>query len=297
MTATYTPLRDQPLFCRDGDLLVPGVLAKGPWYEGSLHGSAMLAAMARAAEQHPTTVERQVVRLTVDMMRAAPMAPLRVEAHTVRSGKSTEVVDITMSSGGEVYVRGSALRIRTASIAVDDVSADASADVSADASAEGSPAAPAVDEVVAPVFTHPSAESPAFHHAIDVRVDPSTGIVWFRLAVPIVDDEPHSSTVTIATIADWTYATPRMIREALGHVQPDEERTVFAINADTTINTHRPMSGAWVGLRTTSVTGGLGAGTSSAQIVDHLGLTGFASQSVLVRGPSGAPLSMKELPG
>ena len=51
---------------------------KGPWYEGTLHGSAMLAAIARGAEQHPTDVPRQVVRLTVDMMRAAPMSPLRI---------------------------------------------------------------------------------------------------------------------------------------------------------------------------------------------------------------------------
>lgn len=290
MTAAYTPVRDQPLFRREGDLLVPGVLAKGPWYEGTLHGSAMLAAMARGAEQHPTDVERQVVRLTVDMMRAAPMAPLRVESSTVRSGKSIDVVDIALYAGEELYVRGSALRMRTADITVDD-------EMSTDPAAEPSPTPPAEDEVVGPVFSHPSAASPAFHHAIDVRVDPATGTVWFRIAVPVVEGEPNTSTVTVATIADWTYATPRMIREATGHLQADAERTVFAINADTTVNTHRPMDGAWLGLRTTSQIGALGAGASSARIVDRLGLVGFSSQSVLVRGPSGAPLSMKELSG
>jgi hypothetical protein len=284
MSISYTPTRGQPLFCSDGDLLVPGVLSRGPWYEGTLHGSAMLAAMARAAERHHTDVERQVVRLTVDMMRAAPMSPLRIESSTVRSGKSIDVIDIAMFAGDDLFVRGSALRIRTTDITVDD-----------DTAVVDWPTPPADDEVVAPLFTHPGAERPAFHHAIDASVSNGDDTVWFRLAVPVVDDEPNTSAVTVATLADWTYATPRMLREAAGGTPPDAERTVFAINADTTVNTHRPMSGAWLGLRTTSQVGVLGAGTSGAEILDRDGLVGFSTQSVLVRGPSGAPLSVKEL--
>lgn len=284
MSITYTPTRGEPLFRSDGDLLVPGVLARGPWYEGTLHGSAMLAAMARAAERHHTDVDRQVVRLTVDMMRAAPMSPLRVETTTVRSGKSVDIIDIAMFADDDLCVRGSALRIRTADITVDD-----------DSASDTWPTPPAEDETVEPLFTHPGAERPAFHHAIDAHIDHAENTVWFRLAVPVVDGEPNTSTVTVATIADWTYATPRMIRTAAGDIPPDAERTVFAINADTTVNSHRPMSGTWLGLRTTSQVGVLGAGTSSAQILDRAGLVGFGSQSVLVRGPSGAPLSVKEL--
>src|SRR5690554_754676 len=37
MAASYTPRRDGSLFHLDGDLLVPQVLSKGPWYEGTLH--------------------------------------------------------------------------------------------------------------------------------------------------------------------------------------------------------------------------------------------------------------------
>lgn len=284
MSITYTPTRGEPLFRSDGDLLVPGVLSRGPWYEGTLHGSAMLAAMARAAERHHTDVERQVVRLTIDLMRAAPMAPLRVESSTVRSGKSIDVIDIAMFAGDDLCVRGSALRIRTEDITVDD-----------DSAAATWPRPPADDEIATPVFTHPGAERPAFHHAIDAHLDHGDDTVWFRLAVPVVDDEANTSAVTVATIADWTYATPRMLSEAASEAPPSAERTVFAINADTTVNTHRPMSGAWLGLRTTSQVGALGAGTSSAQILDRDGLVGFSSQSILVRGPSGAPLSVKEL--
>lgn len=281
MTATYTPKRDEALFRLDGELLIPGVLSKGPWYEGTLHGSAMLAAVARAAEQHHSDVPRQVVRLTVDMMRAAPMTPLRVETSTVRSGKGIDFVDIAMYAGGEVYVRGTALRMRLTDLVVDEPG-----------ETDECPQAPDPDVRVTPAFDRPGADEPAFHHAIDIHADRATATVWFRLAVPVVEGETTTSSVTVATLADWTYAGPHLLRTAAGS---EDERTVFAINADTTINTFRPMAGEWLGLRTTSHTGSLGAGTSGAQLFDELGPVGFTSQSVLVRGASGAPLSVKEV--
>jgi acyl-coenzyme A thioesterase PaaI-like protein len=269
----------EALFRRDGDLLVPGPLTTGPWYQGTLHGSAMLAAVGRAAEQHPSDVDRQVVRLTVDMMRAAPMAPLRVETASVRSGKSIDFVDIAMYAGDELYVRGTALRMRTADLAVEEDD-DAT-----------HPQPPARDHVAGSPFTKAGPERPGFHHAIDVHVEDD--VVWFRLTAPVVEGEPTSAFVTVAAIADWTYATPHLVRSARGDAPP--ARTVYAINADTTINTFRPMSGGWLGLRTTAHTGSLGAGTSSAHLYDEEGPLGSSAQSILVRGPSGAPLSVKEV--
>jgi acyl-coenzyme A thioesterase PaaI-like protein len=288
MTPTSTPRREGALFRRDGDLLVPGVLTRGPWYHDTLHGSAMLAAVARAAEQHPSEVDRQVVRLTVDMMRAAPMTALRIESSTVRQGKSIDTVDIAMYADGELCVRGSALRIRTAELVVDELEAAAAG--------AAAPVPPSPEQELVPPLWHTGAERPAFHHAIDVHVDRQTAVVWFRLAVPVVEGEPTSGFVAVATIADWTYATPHLLR-TVGEAAPPAERTVFAINADTTVNSHRPLHGDWVGLRTTSYVGGLGAGTSSAQLFDAAGPLGFTTQSVLVRGPSGAPLSVRELSG
>lgn len=283
MTGSYTPKRDEALFRRDGDLLVPGVLTRGPWYHGTLHGSAMLAAMGRAAERHPSEVERQVVRLTVDMMRAAPMAPLRVETSVARSGKSIDFVDIAMYADDELWVRGTALRIRVADLDVDEPE-----------DAPPPPQPPSGDHAGASPFFSARSDEPAFHHAIDVHVDVDTEVVWFRLAVPVVEGEPTTGFVTVAAIADWTYAVPHLLRSARGVPRPTA-RAVHAINADTTINTFRPLSGDWLGLRTTAHTGALGAGTSSAQLYDAAGPLGSSAQSVLVRGPGGAPLSVKEM--
>jgi hypothetical protein len=106
----YTPKRDCAIFEKDGDLLIPTVLAKGPWYANSLHGSSMMGLMARAAEQHPSDIPRLVSRLTVDMMRAAPMAPLRTETEIVRSGKNVEFLDVRLFAGAELFIRATAMR-------------------------------------------------------------------------------------------------------------------------------------------------------------------------------------------
>jgi acyl-CoA thioesterase len=286
MAASYAPRRDGALFHRDGDLLVPQPLSKGPWYEGTLHGSAMLAAMARAADQHPTDVPRQVVRLTVDMLRAAPMSPLRLETTTVRAGKSIDHVDVAMFAGDELCVRASALRVRLTELEVDDA-----------ASHEEPPSPPHPDLELTPPFDRPGAEEPAFHHAIDVHADVATSTVWFRLMAPVVEGEETSGFVRLAALADWTYAAPSLLRAAAGESPFAEERRVFAINADTTINAYRPVEGAWIGFRTTSHIGHHGAGTSGAAAFDEAGPLGFTSQSVLVRGPSGAPLAVRELEG
>ncbi len=287
MAASYTPRRDGSLFHLDGDLLVPQVLSKGPWYEGTLHGSAMLAAMARSAERHESEVPRQVVRLTVDMLRAAPMAPLRMETSTVRAGKSIDLVDVAMFAGDELCVRGSALRMRLADLVVDDEAGPA----------EVPPPPPDPGIETAPPFDRPGADEPAFHHAIDVHVDVEAATVWFRLEAPVVDGEDTTGFIALAAIADWTYAAPSLLRAASGTPMFGEERRVFAINADTTINAYRPPTGGWIGLRSTSHIGDLGAGTSGAQLFDAAGPLGFSSQSVLVRGPGGAPLAVRELSG
>ena len=216
------------------------------------------------------------------MMRAAPMTPLRIETSTTRAGKNIDYVDIAMLADDELCVRASALRIRTADVVIDEVTDPTPI-----------PQPPTPDAAVVSHFRHPEAERPAFHHAIDVSVDADAAVAWFRLAVPIVDDEPTSGFVAVATVADWTYSIPNMIDAARGGGTLPTERTVFSINADTTVSVHRPLSGRWVGLRSLAYLGPLGAGTSAAQLFDDGGPLGFTSQSLLLRGASGAPLSVR----
>lgn len=290
----------EPLFRRDGDLLIPGPFTRGPWYADALHGSAMLAAMAHAAEAHPSDVPRQVVRLTVDMVRAAPMAPLHTEVTTVRSGKSIDVLDLALMAEGEIHVHGRALRLRTADLAV------------AAEPEEGPVPTPPTEPSGVPLFDGRSAEEPpAFHDTIDIVVDGADGArgadarhaglptAWFRLKVPVIAGEPTSGFVAAATLCDWTYAVPMLAHRSRDGGAADHEAAAEgspeSINVDTTLGFLRPMDGEWLGIRVRSAYGDLGAGLSSGELFDQSGRLGFSTQSILVRGIRGAPVTIREV--
>lgn len=280
----YTPQRDGAIFKKEGDSLIPTVLAQGPWYENSLHGSSMMGLMARAAEQHPSDLPRLVSRLTVDMMRAAPMAPLRTESSCVRSGKNVEFLDIRLFAGDDLYVRASAMRIRQKDIPMPEDYF------------RGIPPYPHLPEVEDHgFFQFPGAEKPAFHHAIDMRMDEHQGfpVLWFKLAVPLVEGEHNSSIVKLATACDWTYAVPNIVYRRKKGIEMSEQ-PFFSINPDTTINFFRPVQGEWLGLKSQATYGDLGSGTCAAQLFDEQGPVGFSAQSILIRGNEGAPMHVKE---
>nr|WP_229023012.1 ATP-binding cassette domain-containing protein [Actinomarinicola tropica] len=280
---------DEPsaLFRFDGEHLVPTALSKGPWYEGTLHGSPMLAAMAWAAERHPSDVPREVVRLTVDLIRAAPLSPLRVVTETLHAGKSLDVVDARLFAGDDLCVRATAQRMRTTEL-----------EVEPEPSVSEPPTPPVDDDLGEPFFGRDDGGETAFHHAIDLYGDPShpVPLAWFRLNVPVVEGEVTSGFVTIATLCDWTYAVPVVA----GHRHHGDDsdaadgRRTFGIDTDTTVSCFRPLVGEWVGIRTRSLVGDHGAGVSGAELFDAAGPLGFSSQSVLVRGVQGAPLTIKE---
>ena len=85
MRALYTP---------DGNRLVPGELTQGPWSSGAQHGGPVAALLVRATEAVPTGVAgpMQVVRITIELLRPVPLAPLEVGAEVTRPGKKVQLV-------------------------------------------------------------------------------------------------------------------------------------------------------------------------------------------------------------
>lgn len=278
----FTPVRDKPMFELDNDQLIPTELSGGPWHPGSLHGSAMLGIMARAAEQYPSDRPRQVARLTVDMMKAAPRAPLRIDTEVIRSGKNIEWLQLRLKAEGETFVQASAMRIREAEV-----------EVGQPYQAQGeSPAAP--EAPIEDFFHWPGAETPAYHHTLDIGFSwfQQLPVMWFRSCVPLVAGEPLTPLQRTAMAGDWTYAVPNIalrIREG----KSSEDFGFFAINPDTTLNISRPMRGDWLGILARVDYDHCGMGAVSGQLFDHQGAMGFSSQSVLIRGPEAAPMHVK----
>lgn len=268
---------------QDGDgveRFTPTGLSRGPWHKGSQHGGAMLGLLARAVERHPADRPVQVTRLTVDMMRAAPLDEVETRCRTIRAGKQVEVVEATLTSGGEVYARASAMRFRVTQIEV-----EPNQDLGAP------PAMPSSGH--RPIWSADAEE--AFHHAQEMR--PATGLelsgLWLRLTVPFVAGEETSPLVRVAAAADSTYSVPFIARVMADPKMLRRGRSI-SINPDTTINIHRPLRGDWVCLQGFSHLDESGAGTAFARMFDQEGAIGHASQSILVRGTEARPESWGE---
>ena len=262
------------IFQREGDRFVPSDLARGPWRADTQHGSPVLGLLARAAEHYggaETDRPAQVARLSVDLLRAAPMAPIEIETRQVRRGGMLEVLELRLCSGGVEYARASALRSRIEEI-----------DTSAyrDGFDSVAPPDPPADSRCLPtrrgrIF---------FPHSLDMRASggPEGGSVWFRLRVALVAGEAPSPLVRAAVASDFAYSTPVLLRRL---IDPDfpAERDFVTINPDTTIHLHRPPEGEWLALESRARFGGLGAGSAVATLWDTRGAAGHVSQSILVR--------------
>jgi len=261
--------------------LHPTSLAEGPWYKGTQHGSSMMLLAALAAETYPTDIPRQVTRLTVDMMKAAPLAPIELVTSVRKGGRYTELLDISICSAGEEYVRASALRYR-----VEDVPVAQRLKYNGEAPRVPAPHA-------RPMFGNLD-DRDGFHHAVEVRLDVETrpAVMWFRLLQPITPQIPGSPLLRVALAADWTYSIPNIANRVLTG-EGISGQMFYGINPDTTLNLHRQPVGEWIGVQTQSTYDDLGTGTVMGQIFDEEGPVGFSTQSILIRSKSTGPMQAK----
>src|SRR5437899_2414957 len=96
----------------DGANVLTSALAGGPWDTKLQHGAAPASLICWAIERLPSPVPMRVARLTVDLMRPVPVAPLTLATKVLREGKKIQLVAVRLSANGNEIVRATALRIR-----------------------------------------------------------------------------------------------------------------------------------------------------------------------------------------
>ena len=240
----------------------------------------MLGLLARAVEEHESERPMQVVRLVVDLERAAPMEAVTTPTRCVRSGKNVEIVEADIRVGGTVFATARAMRIRIAEI-----------DVSHHENGRMTPppyGPPPSTDGTSQLL--PLVKGEAFHHAVDIRAtgELAERALWFRLRCPMVAGEPLSPLVRTAALADWSYSVPTIAREIRrGEMLP---RTVATINPDAAIHLHRPPTGEWLCMDADVHYGPYGAGSANARLFDERGSIGHTSQSILIRQLEEQPL-------
>jgi len=104
----------EALYRIEGDQVRTGPLAAGPWDPTVQHGAAPASLVAWAAEQVPVERPMQVSRITIDLMRPVPVAPLEMKTEILRQGHKIQLIAIRLFAGPVDVVRASVLKVRLA---------------------------------------------------------------------------------------------------------------------------------------------------------------------------------------
>lgn len=253
----------------DGGTAFTNDCAAGPWDPRSQHGGAPAALIAWAAERMETREPMQVVRITIDLQRPVPIAPLEIRTEVLREGRKIQVCLVTLLHENVVVVRASVLKIRSADTSLPDV--------------------PAEEKITLPGPEHghePGAQAAglvggenSFIRGMSLRVvqgsffvDPGPAAIWFHAHRAIVEGQPNSPLMRAAMTADFCNGASTLL---------DPREWTF-INADLSIHLARMPVGEWILLDAQTWLGPQGAGIAFAKLGDERGYFGRAVQSLVI---------------
>lgn len=257
------------VFAQDGGVWHPSVLSRGPWDARAQHGGAPSALLVHLAESALPDPAWQLSRLSIELIKPVPVAPLTVRQET-HPGRSTTRMTIDLVADGVLVARGHALLVRGQPF-------------------ELPPGLPGWSpEQLRP---HPSDCSEQFRipglpsgvsfyeSAMDRLLaqgdttQPGSAAAWFRLTVPLVQGQPTSPAMRAAAAADFG--------SGVSWVLP-VERYLFS-NADLSLHLHRPPQGEWIGVQSETQAHGGGVGTTLSRLYDVHGPVGVATQTLVLR--------------
>jgi hypothetical protein len=250
------------LFQRRGDLFLPGELTRSPWSEDTQHAGPVSALVARAVEALEP-LDLALVRLTIDILRPLPVLPLTVQASVARAGRRVQLAAASVRlETGEELVRASCWRVRRAS------------PLSLGTPPDMLPPSPPSPESLPPFDFAFRTYTDFFGHAVDKRLaagdvaGPGRATVWFRLRVPVVEDEPITPLQTVMAVVDSANGISWMA---------DPASFVFP-NTDVGVYLARDPVGEWIALDSVSYLDPTGRGISDTALFDSAGFLGRANQ-------------------
>jgi Thioesterase-like superfamily len=250
----------------DGDRYVATELTRGPWDPGAQHAGPPAALLAREIERLPEAAEFQVGRVTCEILRSVPIAPVRVAARVLRPGRRVQLVEAELSDeAGEPLMRANAWRLRAAPLEIPP-------------EATVPPKPPPAPERGAEVEFFPTGAEVGYHSAMEVRfvaggwLEPGPALVWLRMRQPLVAGEQPSPLQRVMVAADVGNGVSASL---------DYRRYLF-INVDLTVHLERLPAGEWVCVDAQTLPRPSGNGTAESVLADESGRIGRALQTLLI---------------
>jgi len=247
----------------EGANVQTSAFAGGPWDPKLQHGAAPSSLICWLVERLPSAVPMRVARLTVDLMRPVPVAPLSYEVEVLREGRKIQLAQARLLAGDTEVVRATALRIRREERALPSDASSPPLDVR-------------MPEVLRDPMTRGMARTP-FLSAVSMRIArgsfklPGPAAVWYRADRPIVEGAPLSPLMRAVIAADFCNGTSSVL----------DFRDWTFINGDLTLSLAREPVGDWILLDAETWAGPDSIGLASARLADRDGYFGRAVQSLL----------------
>lgn len=258
------------IFSRDGDYFVPTGLTRGPWDAEAQHGGAPAALLAHVAESEVADPAFFPARLTFELTRPVPIAPLKIRVDAGR-GRSVRRLSLSIEHDGKAVGRASALWVRESKLELPQQAEDEQLEPLPDACEEPF-AVPGLADA------HDGSESFA-GDAVEAWIahgssyQPGPAAAWFRLRAPLIGDLALSPAVRAMAAADFG--------NGISWTLPPRD-FLFA-NTDLTVYLHRAPQGEWIGLDSETIARANGIGLTTSTLYDVHGRIGMAHQNLLIR--------------
>jgi len=273
-------MTEEAFFVQREDAYDPTELTRGPWDPDSQHAGPPAALIGREIERLEGGGDRQVGKISFEILRPVPIAPLRVEARVARPGRSVELVEASLSDSDGEVIRATAWRLRSAEVELPAglTSADGPGLAGTSPSTLRPGFAPPGAQEARPGSFPPTGHDVGYHTAMEYRfVQGDFGVlgpalVWMRMRQPLIAGEEPSPLQRVLVAADSGNGVSATL---------DWGRYLF-INVDLTVHLHRPLVGEWVCLDSVTIPEPGGIGLADTALYDGRGPIGRAAQTLLI---------------
>jgi Thioesterase-like superfamily len=263
-------------FVPSGERFEPTELTRGPWDPDAQHAGPPAALVGRAVELLPSDGERQVGRITFDILRPVPLRTLWAEAEVVRGGRNVELVEASLLDDDGEIMRARAWRMRPSALDLEIQGPESgSAGFPGKLSAGHTPPGP---EEAHEVDFLPTGQDTGYHTAMEYRFasgsfrEPGPATAWMRMRHPLVEGEEPTPLARVLTAADSGNGVSATL---------DWSRWLF-INVDLTVHLQRLPAGEWVCLDAVTLPGSNGIGLADTALYDEHGPIGRAAQTLRI---------------
>jgi Thioesterase-like superfamily len=250
----------------EGGHFVSTELTRGPWDRGAQHAGPPTALIGRSLER-ASAKGWAIGRITFEVLRPVPLAPLAVEVEVLRPGRSVELLGATLSDqAGEPLIRATAWRL-----------AERAIEIPPGLGGRPEPIAGPEEGIEKPFFE--TGEQVGYHTAMEYRfisggfLELGPARVWMRMRHPLVEGEQPSPLQRLLIAADSGNGVSATL---------DLARFIF-INVDLTVHVHRMPAGEWVCLDAVTIPEPNGIGLADTVLHDQNGPVGRALQTLLIR--------------